>query len=106
MILPDFNKANGWTVNVQVSQTGSFGATGASTVTVNSATTTYTIQTTDDNTDEPDGSVTATIQSGTGYTIGMSNTATVQVSDNDAPKLTTEPTSVYVKVNLFRICYG
>ena len=73
------------TVNVQVSQTGSFGATGASTVTISSATTTYTISTTDDNTDEPNGTVSATIQSGTGYTIGTSNTATVQVFDNDDP---------------------
>ncbi len=73
------------TVNVQVSQTGSFGATGAATVTVNSATTTYTIQTTDDNTDEPNGAVTATIQSGTGYTVGTPDAATIQVSDNDDP---------------------
>ena len=90
------------TVNVQVSQTGSFGATGAPTITVNGTTATYTVTTTDDDIDEPNGAVTATIQSGTGYTIGTSNTATVQVSDDDntpdttIPIITVTPASVTI----------
>ena len=73
------------TVNVGVTQSGSWGASGAATVTVSGATATYTIATSDDNTDEPDGSVTATVQSGSGYTIGTASSATVAVADDDAP---------------------
>ncbi len=40
--------------------------------------------TNDDNTDEPNGSITAKIQSGTGYTVGTSS-ASVTVNDNDDP---------------------
>ena len=73
------------TVNIGVSQTGDFGATGAATVSVSGASTTYTIATSDDNVDEDDGSVTATVQSGTGYTVGSASTATVAVADDDYP---------------------
>ena len=73
------------TVNIGVSQTGDFGATGAATVSVSGATATYTIATSDDNVDEADGSVTATVQSGTGYTVGNASSASVNVSDDDAP---------------------
>ena len=73
------------TVNIGVSESGSFGATGAATVSVSGATATYTIATSDDNVDEADGSVTATVQSGSGYTVGTTSTATVTVSDDDAP---------------------
>ncbi len=73
------------TVNVAATQSGNWGATGAATVSVSSATTTYVIRTADDSTDEPDGSVTATVQSGSGYTLGTSSSATVTVSDNDLP---------------------
>ena len=76
------------TVNVGVSQTGDFGATGAATVSVSGASTSYTITTSDDNVDEADGSVTATVQSGTGYTVGTASTATVAVSDDDVPEIT------------------
>ena len=75
--------ASAITVNIGVSQSGDFGATGAATVSVNSATTTYTIATSDDNVDEADGSVTATVQSGSGYTVGAASTATVAVADDD-----------------------
>ncbi len=71
------------TVNVGVSQTGDFGATGAATVSVSGASTTYTIATSDDNVKEDDRSVTATVQSGTGYTVGSASTATVAIADND-----------------------
>ena len=73
------------TVNIGVSETGSFGASGAATVTVSGASTTYTITTSDDDVDEPNGSVTATVQSGDGYTVGSASTASVNVADNDAP---------------------
>ena len=91
--------ASAITVNVGVSQTGDFGATGAATVSVSGATTTYTIATTDDEVDEADGSVTATVQAGSGYTVGTASTATVAVSDDDydtAP-LVQEPEAPLVK---------
>ncbi len=79
------------TVNVGVSQSGDFGAAGAATVSVSGATTTYTVTTSDDSTDEPDGSVTATLQAGQGYTVSSSNgAATVNVADNDLPPPTPE----------------
>ncbi len=74
------------TVKVGVSQDGDFGASGAATVQVSGASTTYTVTTTDDSTDEADGSVTATLQTGQGYTVSSSQgAATVAVSDDDAP---------------------
>ena len=79
------------TVNLTVSQSGNFGATtGADTVTIpTTGSATFTVSTTNDNTDEPDGSVTATLSTGTGYTVsGTSNAATVSVSDDDAPPAT------------------
>ena len=82
---------NAITVNIGVSQSGSWGASGAATVSVNSATTTYTIATTNDDADEADGSVTATVQSGNGYTVGTASTATVAVSDDDVPAPVQEP---------------
>ena len=76
------------TVNIGVSQTGSWGATGPATVSVSAATTTYTITTSDDNVDEANGSVTATVQSGSGYTVGSPSSGTVAVSDDDVPEVT------------------
>ena len=80
------------TVNLTVSQSGSFAVTtGADTVTIpTNGSATFTVSTTNDSTDEPDGSVTATLSTGTGYTVsGTSNAATVSVSDDDdAPPAT------------------
>ena len=79
------------TVNLTVSQSGSFGATtGADTVTIpTTGSATFTVSTTNDSTDEPDGSVTATLSIGSGYTVsGANNAATVSVSDDDAPPAT------------------
>ncbi len=75
------------TVKVGVSQGGDFGvSTGTKTVTVSGTSTTYTVTTTDDSADEPDGSVTATLQSGSGYTVSSSNgAASVSVADDDLP---------------------
>ena len=44
---------------------------------------TLTVPTQNDSTDETDGSVTATLQADTGYTLASPSTATVAVSDND-----------------------
>ena len=83
------------TVNMGVSQSGSWGATGAATVSVSGATATYTIATSDDNVDEADGSVTATVQSGTGYTVGNASSASVNVADDDVP-----PPAVQVTISI------
>ena len=83
------------TVNLTVSQSGNFGATiGADTVTIpTTGSATYTVSTTNDNTEEPNGSVTATLSTGTGYTVsGTNNAATVAVSDNDDPQPVNLPT--------------
>ena len=79
------------TISLTVSQIGSFGATtGADTVTIpTTGSATLTVSTTNDSTDEPDGSVTATLSTGTGYTVsGTGNAATVSVSDDDVPPAT------------------
>ena len=73
-------------VSVTVSQSGDYGATtGKRTVTVpTTGSVTLTVGTTDDSTDETDGSVTATVNGGSGYTVSSSQgAATVGVADND-----------------------
>ncbi|MDE0136275.1 MAG: hypothetical protein OXM54_15715, partial [Acidimicrobiaceae bacterium] len=75
-------------VSVTVSQSGDYGAaTGQRTVTVpTTGSVTVTVGTTDDSTDETDGSVTATVNAGSGYTVSASQgAATVDVADDDAP---------------------
>ena len=83
------------TVNVTISQSVSFGgATGSRTVTIpTSGSVTFTVGTTNDSTDEPDGLVTATLSTGTGYTVSQSaGSASVAVSDNDDPQPVNLPT--------------
>ena len=74
-------------VSVTVSQTGAYASTGQQTVTIpTSGSYTLTVSTTNDSTDEPDGSIVATLDSGTGYTVSSSSGhATVAVSDDDDP---------------------
>ena len=74
-------------VSVTVSQTGAYASTGQQTVTIpTSGSYTLTVSTTNDATDELDGSIVATLDSGTGYTVSSSNGhATVAVSDDDDP---------------------
>ncbi len=75
-------------VKVSIAQSGDYGvATGAKTVTIpTGGTATLSVPTTGDSVDEPDGSVTATINAGSGYTIsGNQGAATVSVSDDDDP---------------------
>ena len=55
------------------------------TIPANQASATLTLPTVGDSTDEPDGSVRATVQSATGYRLGTPSTATVAVSDDDDP---------------------
>lgn len=73
------------TVNVTVSAVGSYGvSSGNEQVTIGSSGTgTLTVATSDDSVDEADGSVTAAIASGRGYT--GTGSATVTVSDDDDP---------------------
>ena len=77
-------------VTLAVGQSGDFaasGETGSRTVTVPvTGSATFEVATVDDGADEPDGSITATLGTGTGYTVAAApdNAATVAVSDNDA----------------------
>ena len=78
----------GLPVSLAVAQTGDWGATvGARTVTIDTTgTATLTVATTDDTTDEPDGTITAAIGTGSGYTVSpTAHTATVAVADDDLP---------------------
>ncbi len=75
-------------VIVTVSESGAFAqrrALGSSTMTIPAGATskTFTVATVDDTVDEADGSVTAALASGTGYTVGSAESATVAVADND-----------------------
>ena len=80
-------------VTVTVGQTGVFAqasALGARTVTIPAGGTSaaFTVATVDDAADEPDGSVTATLGSGAGYTLGAAKRAQVTVADDDQPPVT------------------
>ncbi len=75
-------------VSVEVAASGDYGVTaGTRTVTIPAGTTsrTLTVPTVDDTTDEPAGTVTATVATGSGYTVGTANSATVVVADDDDP---------------------
>ena len=77
-------------VTLAVGQSGDFaasGETGSRTVTVPvTGSVDVEVATVDDGADEPDGSITATLGTGTGYTVAAApdHAATVAVSDNDA----------------------
>ena len=91
------NPTSALTVNLTVSENGNFGVTtGADTVTIPaSGSATFMVITTNDSTDEPDGSVTATLSRGTGYTVsGTNNAATVAASDDDDPPQVTPTISI------------
>ena len=85
-------------VSVTVEQTGDFaaaGATGEKTVAVDATGTgTLTVSTTDDDAIEKNGSVTATLKNGNGYTVAdaPANKAQVAVNDNDDTTATPEVT--------------
>ncbi len=78
-------------VSVTVSQSGEYGvSTGVQTVTIpTTGIATLTIATSNDAVDETDGSVTATVNTGSGYTVSSSQGAgTVNVADDDATPVT------------------
>ena len=77
------------TVNLAWTQSGDFlPGTRPQTVTIPvSGEATVSVDTVDDSTDEPSGTVTLSVVGGSGYSVGTSNTATVTVSDRDAPAL-------------------
>ncbi len=75
-------------VSATVTTSGDYGVTaGPRTVTIAGGTTskTLTLPTTDDSTDEADGSVTLTLNGGSGYTLGQVSSETAQVQDDDDP---------------------
>ena len=77
-------------VSVAITQSGDYGASaGARTVSIpTSGSYTLTVATTNDSVDEADGSVTATVNTGTGYTVSSTaGMATVSVSDDDVPEI-------------------
>ena len=86
-------------VEVSVAQRGAFARAsvlGTRTVTIpaGTATASFTVATVDDNMDEADGGLVATVAAGTGYTVGATARASVKVSDNDAdnPDIVTKRT--------------
>ena len=85
-------------VTLTVGQSGDFaapGETGSRTVTVPvTGSVSINVATADDAADEPDGSVTASVDAGMGYAVAAApaNAATVTVTDNDATTPSTGPT--------------
>ena len=77
-------------VSVTVAATGAYGiAAGPQTVTIpTTGIATLTLATTDDTTNEPDGSVTVTVTDGSGYTVGDPASGTVAIRDDDVPVVT------------------
>ena len=86
-------------VTVQVRDSGDF-ASGAGLRTVSippSGAASFTVVTMDDDTDEPNGTITATVNTGTGYAPHTTDgSASVTVNDNDDPGLRFSPSSLTV----------
>ena len=74
-------------VSVTIATAGEYGiSAGKRTVSIpTTGSYTLSLPTTDDATDEPDGSVTATVGAGSGYTVGTSASGTVAIRDDDEP---------------------
>ena len=95
-------------VPVRVTERGSFLADGvptAATFAANAATTTLLVATDDDERDEADGAVTATITSGPTLRVGDAASATVPVIDNDVTDVTV-PAGVTVTPTALRVLEG
>ncbi len=90
------------TITLKVAQLGDYvavGDLGTKMVDVGTiGTKTYTVGTISDNVDEPPGSVTATLQAGTGYTVAdpPDHEASVNVVDDDTPELELNPSSLEI----------
>ena len=83
-------------VSVTVATAGEFGVTaGSRPVTIpTTGSATLTLATANDEADEPDGSVTATVAAGAGYTVGSPASGTVAIADDDdapVPEVTPLP---------------
>ena len=98
------------TVKLTVSESGSFvasGDLGSKTVTIGDGETSasYSVPTQGDSTNESHGSVTVTVNAGSGYTLGDPASASVTVRDDDgggmnlAPVFTNQPTTASVNEN-------
>ena len=75
-------------VTVHVSGGSAFGVEDGDrqvTITSNATSAELSLSTIDDTVDEPDGTITARIESGTGYGVGAPESASVTVRDNDSP---------------------
>ena len=91
--------AGGLTISVGVTESGSYIAEPAPMTVViaeGGTTGTLTVSTADDTTDETDGSITAELNAGVGYTVGTTSTALVTVLDNDDPvvSISADPTTI------------
>ena len=82
------------------------GDEGSKTVSINANSTsaTYSVDTTADTTDEPNGTISVTVASGTGYTVGSPSSDTVTVNDDDAtanrsPVFTNQATTASINEN-------
>ena len=78
-------------VNVDVSEDGdviSGAAPSSVTIDATKTTATLTVNTVNDQSDESNSVVTAEVETGTGYTVGSSSSASVTVNDNDPPEVT------------------
>lgn len=85
------------TVDVSVTSSGDFGVTtGSRQVTIStSGTGSLTVTTADDSTNESDGSVTVTVDDGSGYTVPQAaSSASVAVTDDDNPSSTSPSISI------------
>ncbi len=88
--------ASALSVSVTVGQTGDYATVGPRTVSIpTSGSATFTVGTLNDSVDEPNGSITATINGGQGYSwSSAAGTATVAVADDDDPPPSTPVVSV------------
>ena len=79
--------ASALAVTVAIATDGDWGiAAGSRTVTLpTTGSATLTLPTTDDATDEPHGSVSATVTGGDGYTVGSAASGSITIEDDDAP---------------------
>ena len=81
------------TVKVSIGA-NTFGAGGPSSVTLSGASRTFSVSTVNDQADEPDGSVTVSLVSGGGYTVGSPGSVSFAVLDDDDPPVVTPVVSI------------
>ena len=94
------NTAGELRVGVSVSETGAMltGGQASQTVTVpdGQADTTFSLTTVEDQIEEPDSVVTATLQAGAGYILGSPSAATVTVENDDGKTIQLDPSALTV----------